>query len=126
MDVVIAKDKVLFSIISFFFWFTQFLYVPILSPYLKTLGGHYTFIGIVLSSYGLMQLFCRLPVGIFSDFLNMRKPFIVFGMMTATCSCLLFAFGRLHMGAYCEVSCWLSSSNMGCLHNNVCELFQRK
>lgn len=91
MDVVIAKDKVLFSIISFFFWFTQFLYVPILSPYLKTLGGHYTFIGIVLSSYGLMQLFCRLPVGIFSDFLNMRKPFIVFGMMTATCSCLLFA-----------------------------------
>ena len=73
------------------FWFSHFLYVPILSPYLEALGGTYAFIGLVLSSYGLTQLLFRVPFGIFSDLVKVRRPFIICGMGISACSCLLFA-----------------------------------
>ncbi|MDQ0199386.1 MFS transporter [Neobacillus ginsengisoli] len=87
-----ARNKYLFMVVSFLLWFPQFLYVPIFSPYMESLGGKYTFIGIVLSSYGLMQLICRLPIGIFSDLRRVRKPFIIFGMFVSMLSCLIFLF----------------------------------
>lgn len=73
------------------FWFSNFIYLPILSPYLELLGGTYTFIGVVLSSYGLMQFLFRLPIGMASDFIKRRKPFIILGMLMAMVSGLTFA-----------------------------------
>ncbi|WP_205180546.1 MFS transporter [Neobacillus cucumis] len=84
------RNKYLFIVVSFLLWFPQFLYVPIFSPYMKSLDGKYTFIGIVLSSYGIMQLLCRLPIGIFSDVKKVRKPFIIFGMLISMLSCSIF------------------------------------
>lgn len=84
------KNKYFFIVVSFLLWFPHFIYVPILSPYIESIGGDYTFIGIVLSSYGIMQFICRLPLGIFSDFLKLRKPFIIFGMIASTLSCTIF------------------------------------
>lgn len=55
------------------------------------MGGDYAFIGIVLGSYGLMQFLFRLPFGIFSDLVKVRKPFIIFGMVVSTLSCMTFA-----------------------------------
>jgi predicted MFS family arabinose efflux permease len=80
----------LFIVVSFLLWFPQFLYVPIFSPYMESLGGKYTFIGLVLSSYGIMQLLCRLPIGILSDIKKVRKPFIIFGMLASMLSCTIF------------------------------------
>jgi len=68
------------------------MYVPILSPYMESIGAQYSFIGIVLSSYGITQLLCRLPIGIFSDLLKLRKPFIILGMIASMTSCLIFLF----------------------------------
>jgi predicted MFS family arabinose efflux permease len=56
---------------------------------MKSLGGKYTFIGIILGSYGLMQLLCRLPIGILSDLKKIRKPFIIFGMFISLLSCTI-------------------------------------
>lgn len=84
------KNKYLFIVVSFLLWFPHFIYVSVLSPYIESIGGEYTFIGIVLSSYGLMQLLCRLPIGIFSDLMKLRKPFIIFGMIVSTISCTIF------------------------------------
>ncbi|KRF52482.1 MFS transporter [Bacillus sp. Soil768D1] len=86
-----APNRFLFLVLSFVFWFSHFIYVPILSPYLESMGGDYTFIGIVLGSYGLMQFLFRLPFGIFSDLVKVRKPFIIFGMVVSTLSCMTFA-----------------------------------
>lgn len=86
-----AKDRALFMLVSFIFWFSNFIYLPILSPYIESLGGTYTFIGIVLSSYGLMQLLFRFPLGIFSDLLRMRRPFIIIGLLLSMVSCITFA-----------------------------------
>ncbi|WP_342027753.1 MFS transporter [Lihuaxuella thermophila] len=78
-------------IVSFMLWFPHFIYLPILSPYIEWLGGEYTFTGLVLGSYGLMQFLFRLPVGICSDLIKSRRPFIIFGMFTSAFSCLAFA-----------------------------------
>lgn len=87
-----ARNRFLFLVLSFIFWFSNFIYIPILSPYLETIGGDYTFIGMVLGSYGLMQFLFRLPFGIFSDLIKVRKPFIIFGMVVSTLSCVTFAW----------------------------------
>ncbi|MGE7930330.1 MFS transporter [Lysinibacillus xylanilyticus] len=84
-------DQSLFLIIAFIFWFAHFLYIPMLSPYIEQLGGTFTFTGIVLASYGLMQLLFRVPIGIGSDLLKNRKIFVVLGIAISTSSCLAFA-----------------------------------
>jgi MFS family permease len=75
-----ARNRFLFLLLCFIFWFSNFIYIPILSPYLEMIGGDYTFIGMVLGSYGLMQFLFRLPFGILSDLIKVRKPFIILGM----------------------------------------------
>lgn len=68
----------------------MYIYVPILSPYLSSSNYSLQFIGIVLASYGFIQLLFRLPIGIWSDFTQKRKPFILLGMVCSVLSCLLF------------------------------------
>ncbi|WP_050180125.1 MFS transporter [Domibacillus robiginosus] len=85
------RNQRLFLLISFLFWFSHFIYIPMLSPYIEQIGGTYTFIGIVLASYGLMQFLFRLPIGIGSDLWNKRKGFVVAGMAVSMFSCLAFA-----------------------------------
>lgn len=86
-----TRNRYIFLLVSFIFWFSHFIYIPILSPYIESMGGTYTYIGIVLSSYGLMQLLFRFPIGIFSDLMKLKRPFIIFGMLTSTFSCLGYA-----------------------------------
>jgi len=68
----------------------MYIYVPILTPYLEYRGLGLQAIGLVLGSYGFAQLVCRFPLGIWSDRLRRRKPFILLGMATGSLSCLLF------------------------------------
>lgn len=68
----------------------MYVYVPTLSPYLSDRGLSLPFIGIVLGSYGFVQMFVRFPLGILSDRFGKRKPFILLGMLAAGISCLLF------------------------------------
>jgi predicted MFS family arabinose efflux permease len=86
-----TRDRYLFLVVSFIFWFSHFIYIPILSPYIESMGGKYTFIGLVLSSYGLMQFLFRFPLGIYSDLMKLRRPFIIFGMLVSSFSCLAFS-----------------------------------
>lgn len=90
-------NHTIFIIVTILYWCSLYVYVPILSPYLEHLGASYTMMGIVLGSYGLMQIVIRLPLGIASDRLKKRKPYVVLGLLTATVSCLLFGIGE-HVG----------------------------
>lgn len=90
MTKTMSRNKYLFIVVSFLLWFPHFMYVPILSPYMEVIGTPYTFIGIVLGSYGLTQLLFRLPIGITSDIAKLRKPFIILGMVMSMLSCLIF------------------------------------
>lgn len=50
-------------------------------------------VGMVLGVYGLMQILFRLPIGIGSDVLNRRRPFIYLGLIATTISCFMFMWG---------------------------------
>ncbi|MER2106770.1 MAG: MFS transporter [Solibacillus sp.] len=84
------KVKLIFLVVAFFLWLPHFLYLYVLTPYVAQLGGSYYFIGVILGSYGIMQLLFRIPIGVFSDLLNNRKLFIVLGMATSLISCVLY------------------------------------
>ncbi|WP_141500703.1 MFS transporter [Paenibacillus luteus] len=90
MNAIPATQRLLFTTITILYWTSMYVYVPTLSPYLSDRGFSLPFIGIVLGSYGLVQMFVRFPLGILSDRFGKRKPFILLGMLTAGISCLLF------------------------------------
>jgi len=88
-----GSSRFFFLTIVFMFWFSSYIYVPVLSPYVEHLGASYIMVGMVLGVYGLMQILFRLPIGIGSDYLNRRRPFIYLGLIASGVSCLLFMGG---------------------------------
>jgi len=80
----------LFVAVTLCYWCSMYTYVPILSPYLEDIRFNYTLIGIVLGSYGFIQLLVRFPLGIVSDRLGKRKPFVLMGFATSAVGCLMF------------------------------------
>lgn len=76
------------------FWCSLYVYVPILSIYSQMMGSSYTMIGTILSSYGLVQLFIRIPIGIFSDKIGKKKIFMIFGLLSSLISTLVFFFAK--------------------------------
>ena len=80
------KQKVLFCIVTGLLWFSQYAYNPVLEPYAESLGASYKFIGIILGSYGLIQMLIRIPLGILSDSLGKRKPVIIAGLLLSMLS----------------------------------------
>lgn len=80
------------AIVALLYWASLYTYVPTLPTFAKTLTDNLATVGVILSMFGLCQAFMRLPVGIMADWLGLRKPFIVGGL-------LLSAAGALLMGA---------------------------
>lgn len=87
-------SRMFFLVIVFLFWFSSYIYVPVLSPYVEHLGASYLMVGMVLGVYGLMQILFRLPLGIGSDYLKRRRPFIYLGLIASGASCFLFMWGQ--------------------------------
>ena len=73
----------LFIGVVFFYWGALYYYVPSLPTYAQTKTDSLALIGTILAQYGLWQAFIRLPVGIASDWLGRRKPFMLAGMLFA-------------------------------------------
>ena len=65
------------------YWFSMYLYVPTLPIYAQTKTEDLAVVGIVLAQYGLWQAVIRLPLGILSDWVGRRKPFIIGGLVLA-------------------------------------------
>ncbi|WP_245630022.1 MFS transporter [Alicyclobacillus acidiphilus] len=81
----------LFYIVTMFYWFSTYTYVPLLSPYVLALGGSLTMSGVIIGSYGFSQMLVRIPLGVWSDRLGTRKPFIIAGIVVGIVSSLGFA-----------------------------------
>jgi len=73
----------LFMAVVFFYWMALYLYVPTLPTYAQTKTENLALVGTILAQYGLWQAIVRLPIGIASDWIGRRKPFILAGMMLA-------------------------------------------
>jgi MFS family permease len=62
------------------FWMGLYLYVPILTPDVTHATGSAGFAGLVVASYGVPQLLCRMTLAGWSDRLGQRRPFILAGL----------------------------------------------
>ncbi|MBW5444484.1 MFS transporter [Cohnella sp. CFH 77786] len=80
----------LLSAATILYWASMYIYVPILGPYLEFRGIPVALIGFILGSYGLTQIAVRLPLGLYSDAMRRRKPFLIAGMLAGAASCALF------------------------------------
>ncbi|MFB9273521.1 MFS transporter [Cohnella cellulosilytica] len=86
----IRSRHLIFAAATILYWTTLYIYVPILSPYLNDRGLSMGWIGFILGSYGITQIIIRFPLGVYSDAMTRRKPFLVIGMVAGLVSCLLF------------------------------------
>ncbi len=73
----------LFFVATFFYWTSMYVYVPILSVHAGQLGASMGLVGTIVGAYGLSQLLLRIPLGVWSDRIGMRKPFILAGLAAA-------------------------------------------
>lgn len=80
------NKKFIFMLSTVLFWFSLYAYVPELSTYASELGANLTVIGIITGSYGFVQLFLRIPLGIYSDTINKRKIFVILGLFISVIS----------------------------------------
>jgi MFS family permease len=85
-----SRQHLIFAMATVLYWMTLYIYVPILSPYLQDRGLSMSWIGFILGSYGLTQVITRLPLGMYSDVMSSRKPFLIMGMMAGLISCVFF------------------------------------
>ncbi|NLG84153.1 MAG: MFS transporter [Firmicutes bacterium] len=89
---VTSRRRFFFALLVFSFWAPVYTYTQILPVYTRRLGGSLAMVGMVGSAYGLTQLLLRIPLGIWSDRLGRRAPFIVGGFLASVFSNLLFLF----------------------------------
>jgi MFS family permease len=75
------KEVILFFIISLLFFVTITAFDPFISSYAKDLGFDSVVIGSIIGISGIVALFTRLPLGVFSDMLHKRRLFIQFGLL---------------------------------------------
>ncbi len=72
-----------YFITVFLYWAALYLYVPTLPVYAQTKTNSLELVGTMLAMYGFWQAILRLPLGIVSDWVGRRKPFILAGFALA-------------------------------------------
>ncbi|KUJ24842.1 hypothetical protein AR437_12705 [Christensenella hongkongensis] len=84
--------KLILLITTCFFWFSLYLYLPFLTPFLISLGVSATLAGIIFGIHSITQLVLRFPIGIKSDQLGKQKPFIILGMLFSAIASIVMYF----------------------------------
>lgn len=72
----------------FLYWGALYVYAPILSVYAQSLGASFTTVGLVVGAYGFVQMWLRIPLGIWSDRWGRRLPFLYAGHFFNLVGCL--------------------------------------
>ncbi len=77
----LPKRKIAITIVVvFLYWVALYLFVPTLPVYVQSKVNDLALVGVILSMYGLWQIFSRMPSGILSDWIGWRRPDILIGM----------------------------------------------
>lgn len=93
----VRPDLRLYAVIVCF-WSSMYLYVPIMAPFAEYRGASLQTVGFLVSAYGLTQLLLRIPLGIWSDRVGKRRPFIMYGFVAALAgACGMGFIGNPHV-----------------------------
>lgn len=94
----IQRSRVLLSIVTVFFWSSEYCHVPYFTPYLRELGLTATMIGFLVGTYGFTQMCIRIPLGIGTDITGKYKAVVIGGAFFTTISSLgLFLFKNIFL-----------------------------
>jgi len=99
----LSRTALLFYLCTLFYWSGVYIYMPILSPYAKKISGSLQSVGLVMGAYGLSQLILRVPLGLWSDRLRRRKPFILIGFLFDGLACLGLIFAESTLSLFLAV-----------------------
>lgn len=83
-----SQTSRLLCIISLF-WFSQYVYLPFTTPFLLAQKVTADFVGLVVGIYGILPLFIRIFVGVFSDKVGYYKPLIITGCAAVGCASIV-------------------------------------
>ena len=86
------RNIVLSTVAIFFFWMSLYFYVPFLPIHTLELGASNTVLGIVIASYAIGQMLLRIPVGIASDLIGRRRPFVLTAFIASSIGALGLMF----------------------------------
>ncbi len=78
---LLRRGRTLFCVVTFFYWASLYLYVPILPVYAESVVGKLSMVGIVIASYALPQLLLRIPIGLYFDSTPRRKPLVALSLV---------------------------------------------
>lgn len=93
MEDEIRRSRILLSMVTVFFWSSEYCHVPYFTPYLRSLGLTATVIGFLVGTYGFTQMCIRIPLGIGTDITGKYKAVVIGGAFFTTISSLgLFLF----------------------------------
>ena len=85
---------------AFLLWMSVYTYPSFLPAYAKAdLGATPVMVGMIVGSYGFTQMLLRIPLGVFSDMLRRRKPFLIGGMVASLLSAVGLALVKTPAGA---------------------------
>jgi DHA1 family multidrug resistance protein-like MFS transporter len=85
------KEIYFYYFVAILYWFSLYTYPAYLPIHIQSIVHDLSHTGAILSMYGLVQIFIRLPLGIVSDVLGKRKPFIVIGLIALGVGPLILA-----------------------------------
>lgn len=89
----INRSRFLLSMVTIFFWSSEYCHVPYFTPYLRELGLTASLIGLLVGTYGFTQMCVRIPLGIGTDITGKYKAVVIGGAFFTTISSLgLFLF----------------------------------
>ena len=86
----LRRSRTAFCIATFFYLASFFIYVPFLPVYARSQVQNLAMVGVIISAYGLPQLLCRIPIGLYYDAVTRRKPIIMASIAIAVVSGLGF------------------------------------
>lgn len=87
MKVIQLNNKKTILVVSFLFFYAQYIYIPFQVSYLTDLGATAVFVGIVTGAYGGAQFLLRLPIGVMADRVGRHKKILVAGTLLAGAAC---------------------------------------
>ena len=73
------RSIAVFKVFTFWFWFSNYILNPYMSPYAQQLGATNVVIGFVVSAYSVAQIILKIPIGIVSDRICKKKLFVTIG-----------------------------------------------
>ena len=88
------RSRQLLGLVIVFFWASEYAHVPYFTPYLKMLGFGASAIGIMTGTYGMTQMFVRIPLGIVTDITSGYRKVVIMGTVFTTVSSFGLIFAK--------------------------------